>query len=118
MKGKTVVITGANTGIGKETAVGLAERGATVVLACRNRAKAEVAADEVRSRSGRDDVQLVPVLDLYVARQFIGVAQGREQPGALALLGADDLPTPRDDASSGGLLIILPAEAVPAVAAR
>ena len=63
MKGKTVVITGANTGIGKETAVGLAEMGASVVLACRNRAKAEAAADEVRARSGNDDVQLVD-LDL------------------------------------------------------
>src|SRR5256714_6556856 len=37
--------------------------GAGVVLACRNRAKAEAAADEVRSRSGNDDVQLVD-LDL------------------------------------------------------
>ena len=63
MNGKTVLITGANTGIGKETAVGLADMGATVVLACRNRAKAEAAAEEVRSRSGNDDVQLVD-LDL------------------------------------------------------
>ncbi len=63
MNDKTVVITGANTGIGKETAVGLATMGATVVLACRNRAKAETAATEIRSRSGRDDVALVD-LDL------------------------------------------------------
>jgi len=63
VNGKTVVITGANTGIGKETAVGLAEMGATVVLACRNRAKAEAAADEVKTRSGHPDVQLVD-LDL------------------------------------------------------
>jgi NAD(P)-dependent dehydrogenase (short-subunit alcohol dehydrogenase family) len=63
VKGKTVVITGANTGIGKETAVGLAEMGATVVLACRNRAKATAAAHEIRTRSGNDDVHLVD-LDL------------------------------------------------------
>ena len=63
MKGKTVVITGANTGIGKETAVGLAEMGATVVLACRNRAKATAAAHEIRTRSKSDDVHLVD-LDL------------------------------------------------------
>ena len=63
LEGKVVIVTGANTGIGKETAVGLAALGATVVLACRNRSKAEAAADEIRSRTGRDDVQLVD-LDL------------------------------------------------------
>lgn len=63
MKGKTVVITGANTGIGKETAIGLASMGATVVLACRNRAKAESAATEITSRSGSEAVELVD-LDL------------------------------------------------------
>jgi NAD(P)-dependent dehydrogenase (short-subunit alcohol dehydrogenase family) len=63
LNGKVVVITGSNIGIGKETAVGLASRGATTVLACRNREKATAAADEVRGRSGSDDVHVVS-LDL------------------------------------------------------
>ena len=42
--GRTILITGANSGIGFEAARALAQRGATVVLACRNRSKADDAA--------------------------------------------------------------------------
>lgn len=63
MAGRVAVVTGANVGIGLETAVGLAARGATTVLACRNQAKAEAAAGQVRDRAGTDDVHVV-ALDL------------------------------------------------------
>ena len=63
MQGKVVVITGANTGVGLETAVGVAAQGATTVLACRNPAKAEAAAHEVTQRTWNDDVHVVS-LDL------------------------------------------------------
>ena len=52
MQGKVVVITGANVGIGLETAVGVAALEATTVLACRNQAKAEAAANEVTGGPG------------------------------------------------------------------
>ncbi|GII00365.1 oxidoreductase [Planobispora takensis] len=44
-KGRIAVVTGANSGIGLETARVLAARGATVVIACRDTARAERAAD-------------------------------------------------------------------------
>jgi retinol dehydrogenase 14 len=63
MRGKVVVITGSNTGIGLETAVGVASLEATTILACRDRAKAEAAAKEVTRRTWNDDVHVVD-LDL------------------------------------------------------
>lgn len=63
MTGKVVVITGANSGIGKATAVDLATRGAKVYLACRDRTRGEAAQRDVISVSGNKNVLFRP-LDL------------------------------------------------------
>ncbi|XP_032359503.1 retinol dehydrogenase 12 [Etheostoma spectabile] len=47
LEGKTAIITGANVGIGKETAKDLAGRGARVILACRDMAKGEQAVCDI-----------------------------------------------------------------------
>nr|XP_054757897.1 retinol dehydrogenase 11-like [Lytechinus pictus] len=56
LRGKTVLITGANAGIGRETAIDLARRGARVIMGCRNPTKAKVAVADVRKRSSNENV--------------------------------------------------------------
>ena len=72
LNGKTVVITGANAGIGKETAVDLARRNARVIMACRSVEKGEKAAVEVRKRSESDNVVFMQLdlASLTSVRQF------------------------------------------------
>jgi NAD(P)-dependent dehydrogenase (short-subunit alcohol dehydrogenase family) len=57
LDGKTVIITGGNAGIGKETAVDLARRGGRIILACRSVERGEKAVADVRERSGSDNVR-------------------------------------------------------------
>eukprot|EP00066_Takifugu_rubripes_P003329 XP_003965827.2 PREDICTED: retinol dehydrogenase 13-like [Takifugu rubripes] len=72
LDGKTVLITGANTGIGKETSRELARRGARVVMACRDLTRAESAADEIRLSTGNGNVVVrhLDLASLYSIRQF------------------------------------------------
>lgn len=63
LKGKTVIITGANSGIGKETAKNMAEREARVIMACRNVESAERVKDEIITATKNKNV-VVQKLDL------------------------------------------------------
>jgi NAD(P)-dependent dehydrogenase (short-subunit alcohol dehydrogenase family) len=69
LAGKVTIVTGANTGIGKETARGLAERGATVVLAVRDVAKGEAARADILDSTGSADLVVMP-LDLASRRSI------------------------------------------------
>lgn len=59
MRGKVCAVTGANSGIGKETALALAHMGATVVLVCRNKGRGTAALEDIKAQSGNDAVSLV-----------------------------------------------------------
>ena len=52
MKNAVCIVTGGNTGIGKATVAGLAARGATVVIACRDVDKGNAALEEVATKTG------------------------------------------------------------------
>src|SRR5256712_5924672 len=59
MAGRVCVVTGANSGIGKATAMGLAEMGATVILVCRSKEKGDAALSEIRGKSGNNSLDLM-----------------------------------------------------------
>ncbi len=61
--GRVAFVTGANTGIGRETALALARAGATVLVGSRNAQKGEAAVSDIRTAARNEDVHLVP-LDL------------------------------------------------------
>jgi retinol dehydrogenase-12 len=59
MSGKTCLVTGATSGIGKETALRLAMLGTTVIIAARDTARGETVADEIRRRVPLANVEVV-----------------------------------------------------------
>lgn len=59
MAGKTCLVTGANTGIGKAASLELARIGATVVMVCRNRQRGEEALHFIRRETKNDSVHLL-----------------------------------------------------------
>jgi NAD(P)-dependent dehydrogenase (short-subunit alcohol dehydrogenase family) len=59
MRGKVCIVTGANSGIGKVTALELAKQGATVVMVCRSRERGEAAQQEIMTESGSETVDLL-----------------------------------------------------------
>lgn len=73
--GKTFLVTGANSGIGYETALGLYEAGATVIVACRSKEKAEEAISEMKKRGGKGKLEpgVLDLSDLDSVRDFANV---------------------------------------------
>ncbi len=58
---KTILITGANSGIGKAAAIQLAALGATVIIACRSEERGAKALQEIKAASGNKNVELMLV---------------------------------------------------------
>ncbi|CRK91452.1 CLUMA_CG005121, isoform A [Clunio marinus] len=63
MEGKTVIVTGSNSGIGKETVRDLAKRGCRIIMACRNLLSANQYRDEIANQTGNQNI-VVMKLDL------------------------------------------------------
>ena len=79
MKDKVVVVTGANSGVGRATSLELAKMGARVVMVARNREKGEAAMSEIKKASKNDSVDLLlaDLSSLESVRQLASQIQGK-----------------------------------------
>lgn len=86
MTGRTVVVTGGNSGIGQATAVGLARAGARVVITARDERRGAAAVDAIKDESGSQSVELA-VFDLAsLASVRAGAAELLERCPSLDVL--------------------------------
>ena len=93
--GRVVVVTGANSGIGLRAAKVLAEKGATVILACRSVAKGEEAARTIQADV---EVRTLDLADLGSVRTF---AQAWDGPLDLLVNNAGVMMTPLERTAQG-----------------
>jgi retinol dehydrogenase 12 len=79
MSGRTCLVTGATSGIGKETALRLAMLGATVIVVARDAARGEAAGEDIRQRvpAARVDALAADLSDLAQVRRLAGEVLAR-----------------------------------------
>lgn len=80
LTGKLAIVTGANTGIGRVTAVALAEKGAHVLLACRSAERTRPVVDEIVAAGGQAEFVPLDLADFASVRACATAVLGRDQP--------------------------------------
>jgi len=95
--GKVVIVTGCNTGIGKETALELARRGAKIYMACRDAARCEAARLEIIERTQNQNIynRTLDLSSLTSVRQFAERFIAEEPRLDILINNAGIMATPR-----------------------
>lgn len=103
LKGRTALVTGANRGIGKAIAAGLARLGATVLLTVRDRESGQRAREEIVAADSEADVQVevCDVSDLGAVRAFAADLAGRVPALDVVIHNAGILPATRTETDDG-----------------
>lgn len=103
VKGKTVVVTGATTGIGKATALALARQGANLVIPARDRARGEAARKEILAArvGGRVDLLIADLSSLASTRALAEEIRGT-YPGLHVLVNNAGVSRPKRATSVDG----------------
>jgi len=102
--GRRAIVTGANSGLGFETALALAGHGADVTLAVRDMAKGEAAADQIRARSPQAslEVRRLDLADLASIDEFAWLWRESHPDGLDMLINnAGIMAIPRRDTADG-----------------
>uniref|UniRef100_A0A1A8KQ89 Dehydrogenase/reductase (SDR family) member 12 n=2 Tax=Nothobranchius TaxID=28779 RepID=A0A1A8KQ89_NOTKU len=85
LSGRSFIITGANSGIGKAAAQEIASRGGTIHMVCRDKGRAEAAKAEIIANSKNQNVH-VYIVDMSSARQVWEFAQSFSQNNVVHVL--------------------------------
>lgn len=80
LEGRTMIVTGANTGLGRVSALELARRGARVHLACRNEEKTRPVLDAIRADGGDAEFLKLDLADLASVRAAAETYLARGEP--------------------------------------
>lgn len=101
--GRTALVTGANSGLGLQTAKALAAAGATVLLGCRNAERAEAARREIDAAGAGAAAEIIELDlgDLASVERAAGQVAGRSEPLDLLVNNAGVMAPPRRETSDG-----------------
>ena len=97
LDGKTIIVTGANSGLGYESTLALAEKGALVVMACRNLEKGRKALENIKTvvPSAQLDLMELDLADLKSIHAFAAAFKGKYDRLDVLLNNAGVMLTPR-----------------------